>query len=471
MKWFQGTVLFVLANAALISSKPTAAGASPGADEKRQSMETDFGGNRTSRKKKYCSSSSDAAVVMQKIMNDSKYNVHTIPSFGDGGPLEVKLALTVLVFRDMSEVDMTYTVDFFLRTNWQDKRLANSLNCTLTMTLGMKHPAEIIWVPDTMIENAVTSYLHEVLTNNHKIDISPNGDVFWSTRVTVKAMCPMNLVKYPRDKQTCFVDLLSYAYTTDLIKYVWNEKNPVSVMDKTLSQFDVTSYNKKNYTLSYAAGEYSILKAIFVFERRLGYYLIQVYIPCIFLVVLAGLSFWVDARATPARVALSLTTLLTIATIWSATNSNMPPVSYVKAVDIYFLTSFGFVLLTLLEYIVVLNYNILKNALQKKLNMCDTKKNIKEKESFCLKHGSLLNRRTTSRGSVDNAESPMEQYSNGKYEMAKTELNRNIEYEEEDSEKKENDIKLVTKIDKITKFVYPAAYVVFNVVYWYQLSD
>lgn len=89
--------------------------------------------------------------------------------------------------------------------------------------------------------------------------------------------------------------------------------------------------------------------------------------------MLAGLSFWVDARATPARVALSLTTLLTIATIWSSTNSNMPPVSYVKAVDVYFLTSFGFVLVTLLEYIIVLNYNVLKTAIQRKLNMFDKK--------------------------------------------------------------------------------------------------
>jgi hypothetical protein len=70
---------------------------------------------------------------------------------------------------------------------------------------------------------------------------------------------------------------------------------------------------------------------------------------------------------------------------------------------------------------------------------------------------------------MNNAEAPMEHFSNGKYE--KTRMENNNEEDEENSEKKETDLKLVTKIDKITKFVYPAAYVVFNVVYWYQLKD
>ena len=50
-----------------------------------------------------------------------------------------------------------------------------------------------------------------------------------------------------------------------------------------------------------------------------------------------------------------MTTMLTICNFWSSVNRQLPQVSYAKAVDYYFIVSFLFILLTLVEYTIVLN--------------------------------------------------------------------------------------------------------------------
>ena len=46
-------------------------------------------------------------------------------------------------------------------------------------------------------------------------------------------------------------------------------------------------------------------------------------------------SFWLDAHAVPARVALGVTTLLTMSTQTASINSALPPVAYTKAIDVW----------------------------------------------------------------------------------------------------------------------------------------
>ena len=52
------------------------------------------------------------------------------------------------------------------------------------------------------------------------------------------------------------------------------------------------------------AGEFSVLQVNFNLQRHTGYFLIQVYVPCILIVVLSWVSFWIHREATSDRVGL-----------------------------------------------------------------------------------------------------------------------------------------------------------------------
>lgn len=54
-------------------------------------------------------------------------------------------------------------------------------------------------------------------------------------------------------------------------------------------------------------GDYVIMTIFFDLSRRMGYFTIQTYIPCILTVVLSWVSFWINKDAVPARTSLGMT--------------------------------------------------------------------------------------------------------------------------------------------------------------------
>ena len=95
-------------------------------------------------------------------------------------------------------------------------------------------------------------------------------------------------------------------------------------------------------------GNYSRMSLEFQFVRSMGYYLIQIYIPSGLIVIISWVSFWLNRAATPARVSLGVTTVLTMTTLMSSTNAALPKISYVKSIDIFLGTCFVMVFASLL---------------------------------------------------------------------------------------------------------------------------
>ena len=66
------------------------------------------------------------------------------------------------------------------------------------------------------------------------------------------------------------------------------------------------------------------------FKRQLSYYIVTIYVPTFMIVCVSWMSFWLDHKSAPARVALTITTLLAMSTTTSSINSSLPPVAYTK---------------------------------------------------------------------------------------------------------------------------------------------
>ena len=63
---------------------------------------------------------------------------------------------------------------------------------------------------------------------------------------------------------------------------------------------------------------------------QLSYYVFTIYIPTFMTVCVSWMSFWLDHKSAPARVALTITTLLAMSTTTSSINNSLPPVAYTK---------------------------------------------------------------------------------------------------------------------------------------------
>ncbi|XP_046354096.1 gamma-aminobutyric acid receptor subunit gamma-2-like [Haliotis rufescens] len=303
----------------------------------------------------YASLTDEVSAVLDKLLDN--YNKDVRPGLGDQ-PVLIETHVSIRSFGKISEMEMDYSFQCYLRQRWHDDRLKFHMDNVTEFTLSNRF-LQYIWKPNTYFLNGKNSKAHNITVPNAFVRIRNDGHLYMSRRLTVNAKCPMHLHSYPMGKIKCPLKLGSFGYTTDDMQYFW--KSGHTSVDTyeglTMSTFELGIIETYNTTSSNTLGKFSILGVDIHMHRHIGFYILQTYLPCYLITSLSWISFWINSDAAPARVLLGVTTILSTAAIGMTVREGLPRVPYATALDIFLNVCLVYEMAALIEYAAV-NYFI-----------------------------------------------------------------------------------------------------------------
>ncbi|XP_016410912.1 gamma-aminobutyric acid receptor subunit beta-2-like [Sinocyclocheilus rhinocerous] len=244
------------------------------------------------------------------------------------------------------------------------------------------------------------------------------------------------------------------------------------------------------------SGSYPRLSLSFKLKRNIGYFILQTYMPSILITILSWVSFWINYDASAARVALGITTVLTMTTINTHLRETLPKIPYVKAIDMYLMGCFVFVFLALLEYALV-NYIFFGRGPQRQKRAAEkasTANNERMRmdpnkmdphENILLSPLEIKNEMGTSeltlglgdpRATMLAFDSTSLQYRKpglARHNFGRNVLERHVAQKKSRLRRRTSQLKItipdltdVNSIDKWSRMIFPTVFSFFNVVYW-----
>ena len=156
------------------------------------------------------------------------YNYHLPPPIL--GPVRVNFSINLRNVLEVNEVSETVSLETTLRMFWRDERLSLKMEAlperfeSLDKDFVTLHPsvAEMIWVPDIFIDQAVNVRRPRYLTPAASLRVYRDGTIRYkvslkgltiistnlsryASRVNYDVACSMDFHYYPHDVQLCLV--------------------------------------------------------------------------------------------------------------------------------------------------------------------------------------------------------------------------------------------------------------------------
>jgi hypothetical protein len=266
---------------------------------------------------------------------------------GEGqGPTEVSVGAMVVDVSRVDGADQSFTADFYLMSSWRDPRLAGIFETTRRVA------RDDIWHPRTQILNRRN--LDTTFPAN--VEVAPDGVVLVRERYFGTFSSPMVLHDFPLDRQRFSIHLVTPGFA------------PEEVVLRTAPGFDVDLAREAGFSIAdwsfgpISASEQSltvdpggrtITGYVLSFEgrRHLGHWIGKAFVSVAIIIAMSWVVFWLDAKYVPARVSVSVTSMLTLVAYRFLLGGDLPKLAYLTRMDYFLIGSTLLVLLTLVQVV------------------------------------------------------------------------------------------------------------------------
>ena len=259
-----------------------------------------------------------------------------------GVPTPVEVGLFVVDVPSIDDVKQEFTADLYVTATWEDSRLEGEATRTL--------PLADVWHPLLTILNRRD--LDKLFAD--VVHVEPDGKVTYGQRLVGHLSARMNLREFPRDHQTLSVSIVAVGSSPDEIDLRPTSGAVEGFQDFSVSNWKLTLQKAEASPIVIPSTGRRLPHVAFEIgaERRAGYYLWVMYVPLLFIVLMAWLVFWIDPSLVASQIAVSTAAVFSLIAFRFSMRLALPSVPYMTRMDKFVLGCTTLVFLALGQAVV-----------------------------------------------------------------------------------------------------------------------
>ncbi|API87359.1 ligand-gated ion channel [Francisella uliginis] len=280
-------------------------------------------------------------------------------------PTTVYTTAFITDIQNLDEVNEQIQADTIFKFKWHDPRLAfdsKKEDTEYKIYQGDFQHDEIFegWRPQVSIINEIGN----PQIKSRQLRIYPNGDVLYTEQRTLVLETPMQLRKFPFDKQKLSAHIIPFGYNANEVQLKVDPDYKITVKDYikdhpnvNIAEWQLINFNLKSSTpvKQYYGkpSKISMLDFNISLERKPVNILLKVLVPLSLLVLAMWAVFWMDTQALSDRLNISFIGILSVIAYQFLVEGEMPDIDYLTFTDGFLLLSFSILFSTVLESLIV----------------------------------------------------------------------------------------------------------------------